>query len=229
MLVECVIFWRFKLNLEAHGQWLKPFMAGLQQIVKSSFVDIEYWCNELVCNGWYFTLVQKEKFIMKTYINVQEDGLLWLTPFDFLHARCCWSKGSSNESSYRVLTLKKKKLACCIFHNYLIGADLDDRILHEVDEEISNDPKPHEQLGAQRERNNDDVAQGEILRNLIAIDMWRDYTSNPTWCYSKFNNCRQMFLVNLELYLCFNGLIVFRIVLLFNFPFMDLSFCIWYI
>ena len=42
MLVECVIFRRLKLNLEAHGQWLKPFMAGLQQIVKPSFVDIEY-------------------------------------------------------------------------------------------------------------------------------------------------------------------------------------------
>ena len=49
-----------------------------------------------------------------------------------------------------------------------------------MDEEILNNPEPHEQLGAQRERNNDDVAQGEILRNLIAIDMWRDYTSNPT-------------------------------------------------
>ena len=87
---------------------------------------------------------------------------------------------SSNEPSYRVPTQKKKNLACCILHNYLIGANPDDRILHEVDEEILNNPEPHEQLGAQRERNNDDVAQGEILRNLIATDMWRDYTSNPT-------------------------------------------------
>ena len=64
--------------------------------------------------------------------------------------------------------------------NYLIGADSDDRILHEVDEEILNNSEPHEQLGAQRERNNDDSTQGEILRNSIATDMWRDYTSNPT-------------------------------------------------
>ena len=86
---------------------------------------------------------------------------------------------SSNEPSYGVET-QKKKLACCIFHNYLIGADLDDKILHEVDEEILNNPEPHEQLGAQRERNNDDAAQGEILRNSIATDIWRDYISNRT-------------------------------------------------
>ena len=87
---------------------------------------------------------------------------------------------SSNESSYGALTQKKIILACCILHNYLIGANLDNRILHEVDEEILNNPKPHEQLGAQRERNNDDAAQGEILRNSIATDMWRDYRSNRT-------------------------------------------------
>ena len=40
-----------------------------------------------------------------------------------------------------------------------------------MDEEILNNPKPHEQLGTQRERNNDDDAQGEILRNSIATDM----------------------------------------------------------
>ena len=54
-----------------------------------------------------------------------------------------------------------------------------------------------------KERNNDDAAQWEILRNSIATDMWRDYASNPTWCYSKFNNCRQMLLVDLENYVFF--------------------------
>ena len=87
---------------------------------------------------------------------------------------------SSNEPSYEVPTQKKKFLACCILHNYLIGANLDNRILHEVDEEILNNSEPHEQLGAQRERNNDDSTQGEILRNSIATDMWRDYISNQT-------------------------------------------------
>ena len=75
---------------------------------------------------------------------------------------------------------KKKNLACFILHNYLIVANLDNRILHEMDEEILNNSEPHEQLGAQRERNNDDSAQGEILRNSIATDMWRDYISNRT-------------------------------------------------
>ena len=73
-----------------------------------------------------------------------------------------------------------KKKVGCILHNYLIGVDPDDGLLHEVDEEILNNPEPHEQLGAQRERNNDDATQGEILRNSIETNMWRDYTSNPT-------------------------------------------------
>nr|XP_023914909.1 uncharacterized protein LOC112026451 [Quercus suber] len=87
---------------------------------------------------------------------------------------------SSNEPSYRVQTQKKMILVCCILRNDLIAADPDDGILHEVDEEILNNPELHEQLGAQRVRNNDDAAQGEILRNSIATGMWRDYTSNPT-------------------------------------------------
>ena len=87
---------------------------------------------------------------------------------------------SSNEPSYGSPTQEKIILACFILHNYLIGANLDNRILHEVDEEILNNPEPHEQLGAQRERNNDDAAQGEILRNSIATDIWRDYISNRT-------------------------------------------------
>ena len=47
---------------------------------------------------------------------------------------------------------KKIILACCILHNYLIGVDSDDRILHEVDEEILNNLETHEQLGVQREK-----------------------------------------------------------------------------
>ena len=75
---------------------------------------------------------------------------------------------SSNEPFDKVETQKKKtiiiiiiiiiiKLACCILYNYLISADPDDGLLHEVDE-ILNNREPHEQFGAQSERNNDDVA-----------------------------------------------------------------------
>ena len=51
-----------------------------------------------------------------------------------------------------------QKKVGCILHNYLIGVDPDDGLLHEVDEEILNNLEPHEQFGAQSERNNDDVA-----------------------------------------------------------------------
>ena len=70
---------------------------------------------------------------------------------------------SSNEPFDKVETQKKTtiiiiiKLACCILHNYLISADPNDGLLHEVDE-ILNNREPHEQFGAQSERNNDDVA-----------------------------------------------------------------------
>ena len=61
----------------------------------------------------------------------------------------------------RLTEFKPKKiiLACYILHNYMIGSAPDDRILHEVDEEILNNLEPREQLGVQRERNNDDAAQ----------------------------------------------------------------------
>lgn len=66
---------------------------------------------------------------------------------------------STIELTYGVRT-QKKKLSCCILQNYLMGVNLDDRLLNEVGEEILNNPDPHDEHGAQRDRDNEDATRG---------------------------------------------------------------------
>lgn len=55
---------------------------------------------------------------------------------------------------------KIKKLSCCILQNYLMGVNLDDRLLNEMREEILNNPDPHDERGAQRDRDNEYATRG---------------------------------------------------------------------
>nr|XP_023915784.1 uncharacterized protein LOC112027337 [Quercus suber] len=74
----------------------------------------------------------------------------------------------------RVDTVTEIILACCILHNYLMGIDPDERLIAEVDQEISNDDIHNEA----RNNTNDsdaDARKGAILRTSIATRMWNDY------------------------------------------------------
>ena len=65
-------------------------------------------------------------------------------------------------------------LACCILHNYLMGVDLNERLIAKVDQEISNGDIHNEA----RNNTNDsdaDARRGAILRTSIATRMWNDY------------------------------------------------------
>ena len=65
-------------------------------------------------------------------------------------------------------------LACCILHNYLMGVDLDERLIAKVDQEISNGDIHNEA----RNNTNDsdaDARRGAILRTSIETRMWNDY------------------------------------------------------
>ena len=44
--------------------------------------------------------------------------------------------GSTTEPTYFVNTQTGIILVCCIIHNYLMGVDLDERLIAEVDEEL---------------------------------------------------------------------------------------------
>ena len=65
-------------------------------------------------------------------------------------------------------------LACCILHNYLMGVDPGERLIVEVDQEISNGDIHNE---ARNSTNDSDVdaRRGAILRTSIATRMGNDY------------------------------------------------------
>ncbi|XP_050280325.1 uncharacterized protein LOC126721316 [Quercus robur] len=68
-------------------------------------------------------------------------------------------------------------LACCILHNYLMGVDPDERLIAEVDQEISNDDI-HNEARNSRNDSDADARRGAILRTSIATRMWNDYVSH---------------------------------------------------
>ena len=65
-------------------------------------------------------------------------------------------------------------LACCILHKYLMGVDLDEKLIVEVDKEISNGDIYNE---ARNSTNDSDVnaRKWAILQTSITTRMWNDY------------------------------------------------------
>ncbi|KAG8376305.1 hypothetical protein BUALT_Bualt09G0049500 [Buddleja alternifolia] len=76
---------------------------------------------------------------------------------------------SGTQTYFDVDTQGDIVLACCILHNYLMGVDPNIKIIREVDEELMNkEPEIYPSLV-------DECREGELLRETIANDMWRDY------------------------------------------------------
>ena len=68
-------------------------------------------------------------------------------------------------------------LICCILHNYLMGVNPDERLIVEVNQEISNDDIHNE---ARNNTNDSDVDARKwvILRTSITTRMLNDYVLN---------------------------------------------------
>ncbi|KAK0585865.1 hypothetical protein LWI29_035260 [Acer saccharum] len=81
---------------------------------------------------------------------------------------------TGTESHFSVGTLTKIVLACCILHNYLMGADPDEQILREVDQELWNNESQTEDIYS-TEKDNEDARLGASIRNEIAKRMWQGY------------------------------------------------------
>ncbi|XP_027109591.1 uncharacterized protein [Coffea arabica] len=77
------------------------------------------------------------------------------------------------QPTYSVEIQSQIVLACCILHNFLMEFDPDLEYINEVDEELaSQSPSKEESGDISAEK---DHAQGESLRNEIAMQMWNDY------------------------------------------------------
>ena len=81
------------------------------------------------------------------------------------------------EPFFPVDTVSEIILACCILHNYLMGVDPDERMIAEVDQEISNGDTHNEARNSTND-SDADARRGAILRTSIATRMWNDYVSH---------------------------------------------------
>ena len=77
---------------------------------------------------------------------------------------------STIEPNYCVETQNEIILAFCIFHNYLMGVDLDKSLIAEVDEKVLHSHR--ERLAPTSREDDEDVRQGDIIRDSITSAMW---------------------------------------------------------
>ena len=82
---------------------------------------------------------------------------------------------SGTEPHYPVDTQFDIILACCILHNYLMGVDPNERLIAEVDRELFSEEAEFESMVLSLAEK---CKEGEILREKIAMDMWKDYNRN---------------------------------------------------
>ena len=80
---------------------------------------------------------------------------------------------STIEPNYCVETQNEIILACCIFHNYLMGVNLDESLIAEVDEKVLHSHR--ERLAPTSREDDEDVRQGDIIRDSITSAMWQNY------------------------------------------------------
>ncbi|KAL9663708.1 hypothetical protein QQ045_019099 [Rhodiola kirilowii] len=81
---------------------------------------------------------------------------------------------SGSEAHYRVQTQADMVLAGCIIHNFLMGVDPNIDLIDEVDKDLMNAPAEDDDTLSLKTR----CREGEILRERISFDMWKDYNIN---------------------------------------------------
>ncbi|KAI9072892.1 hypothetical protein K1719_045137 [Acacia pycnantha] len=80
------------------------------------------------------------------------------------------------EPNYRIKPQKVIIVACCILHNYLMTVDPDAELIREVDNELAGEDHSHEDSAPRGDRS--EAAQGELIRDAIAQQIWTDYANN---------------------------------------------------
>ncbi|XP_073139084.1 uncharacterized protein [Henckelia pumila] len=86
---------------------------------------------------------------------------------------------SGAEPNYNVETHSEIILACCILHNFLMGVEPDERLIVEVDSELTHEDIVNEENANSRGRS-ESSKHGIMIRNRIAQEMWEDYACGLT-------------------------------------------------
>lgn len=78
---------------------------------------------------------------------------------------------SGTEPHYSFEIMIDIVLACCILHNFLMGVDIDESLIAEVDRELLQNDMDR----SQTQQRDEDYRQGALLRDNIATEMWNAY------------------------------------------------------
>ncbi|KAG6484756.1 hypothetical protein ZIOFF_053281 [Zingiber officinale] len=101
---------------------------------------------------------------------------------------------SGTEPHYEINIRTDIILACCILHNFLMGVDPDERLISEVDHELTVN---YDNEVSCNERQDDDWSQGNMIRDNIAnikIPLTKDHLKNRMKTLkTNFNSCYDLF------------------------------------
>jgi len=78
---------------------------------------------------------------------------------------------SGTEPHYSFEAMIDIVLACCILHNFLMGVDIDEALIAEVDHELLQNDIDR----SQTQQRDEDYRLGSLLREAITTEMWNLY------------------------------------------------------
>lgn len=78
---------------------------------------------------------------------------------------------SGTEPHYSFEVMIDIVLACCIIHNFLMGVDIDEDLIAEVDRELLQNDIDR----SQTQQRDEDYRLGSLLRDTITAEMWNLY------------------------------------------------------
>lgn len=77
---------------------------------------------------------------------------------------------SGTEPHYSFKVMRNIVVACCILHNFLMGVDIDEALMAEVDRELLQ-----RDIDRSQTQRDEEYRQGQLLRDNIANEMWNVY------------------------------------------------------
>lgn len=117
----------------------------------------------------------------KNNIEIHLNILVTYSTIDIRHYECTFSASKKffpilqtlTEPIFGIKTQNKIIIACCILHTYLMSEDPNQKLIVDVQDELTNE-RYFQGHQYQREESND-TTSGEPIRDNIANSTWLDY------------------------------------------------------
>ncbi|GLT95035.1 hypothetical protein SLE2022_127410 [Rubroshorea leprosula] len=150
-------FLQFCDILEREGGW--EGIASDSRIIKDALKRED---NLIIPKGKFYLV--DAGFMLKSDL---------ITPYRGVRYHLKEYSNNPPQNAKELFNLRYAALPCCIIHNFLMGVDPDEELIAEVNMELRNQESLQQTRTSREEE--EDASRGEMLRDVIAADMWHNY------------------------------------------------------